>query len=165
MLGWWVSVCAVAVALVFRVPLGRTTALAYSGAAAGTMPAGSADVPGEEEEPQPASAVVMTASASRMTRKASKRGDRRCGTGRSYSRTHAGASRQVSRSPLPGGDVQVALQARAVQEDLHHFQLVAVLGIDRKKAYERAFSAFRRTHMGIGGKKCAIGVALWGKVG
>ena len=97
--GWWVSVCAAVVALVFRVPVGRTTALAYSGAEAGTMPAGSADVPGEEEEPQPASAV-MTASARRRKRKASKRGDRRCGIGRSYSRTHMGASRgEMSRCP------------------------------------------------------------------
>ena len=128
------------------------------------MPAGSADVPGEEEEPQPASAVVMTASASRMTRKASKRVDRRCGTGRSYSRTHAGASRgEVSRSPLPGGDVQVALQARAVQEGLHGFQLVAVLGIDPKKAYERAFSAFRRTTWGLVGKNVQLGLHCGGK--
>jgi hypothetical protein len=29
--------------------------------------------------------------------------------------------------------VQVALQARAVQEALHHCQLVAVVGIDRQK--------------------------------
>ncbi len=63
---WCVSACPAASASVFRLPDGRTTAPTYTGAEAGTTPAGSALVPVEEPEPQPASAAVSVASATKV---------------------------------------------------------------------------------------------------
>ena len=53
---WWVSAAPAAARRSSARRSGRTTAPAYSGAEAGTTPAGSAAVPGACEEPQPASA-------------------------------------------------------------------------------------------------------------
>jgi hypothetical protein len=79
-----VSVVPAAVASVFRLPEGRTTAPAYRGAEAGITPAGSAEEPGEEEEPQPASAIAAVVSARRgVSAAAARRRGRRLGMKRS----------------------------------------------------------------------------------